>query len=609
MRRSLDLLILAGCLCLYLGLAAAQIERPGLYYDEAADAVPAVQIVTGRPIEALRNASLPVLDRRIPLMIFDYVGPWNTYLLVPIFQVFGISVASLRGLTVGAGALTVVLAYAFAVGLAGRVVAAGVVLLLAVSPAFVLWTREGIHVTSTMLVFSLGSLVCLQAWRRTGRAGPLILAGLLLGLGLAAKLLFFWWITGLAVTAALLIWLPDRVRRSRGLPPERPRPGATLPVLQETYALPAPYTYRNGGPHGALAVLAPPRPPAVADPPAAVTRRPSSRRSTPVWAWPVAAVALLVGAWPLIVYNLMTQGTIDVLLRNSVSTDLGVNNLDLPANLAKVAEHARAAIQGGVFWYLGGTFENQLWPPALALAAAGWAVLLIGRPEARRRWRGPAFLFLMSAALLFQSAFTVSSLEPTHHLIVWPLPQILVVWCLAELVRWVPRPRRRGILSTARPVAAGVGFAALLVLWSQDLATDLRYHEVLARTGGLGDHSDAIYTLSDWLARQPAGQQPIALDWGIRQSVIVLTQGRVEPTEIFMYDREPPPLFFDWLYGALTKQPDQIYLLHADRFAVFPRRTAFEDLAGRLGRQVKVEADFRQREGTPVYLAYSAKPG
>ena len=171
---SLDLLGVALCLALYLGLAAAQIELPGLYYDEAADAVPAVQILAGQPIDALRGATVSLFGLTLPLMIFDYVGPWNTYLLLPIFQVFGVSVAGLRGLTIGAGALTIVLAYLFTREFAGRSVALATTFLLAVSPAFVWWTREGIHVTSILLVFSLGSLILLLRWYRTGAAAPLI---------------------------------------------------------------------------------------------------------------------------------------------------------------------------------------------------------------------------------------------------------------------------------------------------------------------------------------------------------------------------------------------------------------------------------------------------
>jgi hypothetical protein len=148
---------------------------------------------------------------------------------------------------------------------------------------------------------------------------------------------------------------------------------------------------------------------------------------------------------------------------------------------------------------------------------------------------------------------------------------------------------------------------ALGALVMGDLWTDLRYHQALAQTGGLATHADAIYRLAAWLADQPT-QDPVAMDWGIRNGVLVLTGGAVRPVEIFMYDRDPPPLFFDWLYGSLTNRPDQLYLFLADRFAVFPRRAAFAELAAKLDRRVELEAQFRQRDGTVVYEVYSARP-
>lgn len=621
-----DLIAAGVCIVLYVALAAAQIDLPGLYYDEAADGVPAVQWVAGQSVDVLRDAGWTVGGRRLPLMVFDYVGPWNTYLLIPLLGLFGSSPAVIRGLTIGAGILTLLLAYGFTRSFAGRAVALGTLALLAVNPAFVLWTREGIHVTSILLVFSLGSLWALWRWWQTRAAWPLVLAGFCLGAGLTAKFLFLWWIVGLVAAYLALIGLRRLMGssgKSRGghpggtdpapsvgrapAPPPLAAAGATRLVDGHAPAGgnmgPAPplgWLATSG--RGGTAVLDPPvlssaAPAAVAAPAAA------SRRQTPTWAWPAALAAFALGALPLIVFNLRTQGTIEVLTRNASTTHLGTNNLDLPANLAKVADHTLAALQGSVFWYFGGIFENRLWPVLLGLATVAWIALFAASPAARRVWRRVAFLYVVFALVIVQSAFTVSSLEPTHHLIAWPLPQLLIVWCAVALAgvlnnRWP----RWGALAAAAP--------ALLVgaLFAGDLLTTLRYHDALRRTGGLAAHSDAVYRLAGWLEERGV-DDPIALDWGLRNSVLVLTDGRVVPVEIFMYDREPPPLFFDWLYGALTKDPDQLYILHADPFAVFPRRAAFEDLARKLGREVRLEGQFRQRDGTVIYEVYSARPG
>src|SRR5947208_7563507 len=79
----LDLLVVAGACAIFLLLATHQILLPGLYYDEALDAVPAMQIVQGQPTELLDNAGLDFAGRRWPLMLLNYQGTVSTYLLVP----------------------------------------------------------------------------------------------------------------------------------------------------------------------------------------------------------------------------------------------------------------------------------------------------------------------------------------------------------------------------------------------------------------------------------------------------------------------------------------------------------------------------------------------
>ena len=64
-----------------------------------------------------------------------------------------------------------------------------------------------------------------------------------------------------------------------------------------------------------------------------------------------------------------------------------------------------------------------------------------------------------------------------------------------------------------------------IVIWTglsliclTNLLTTVRYHAVLSESGGLSTHSDAIYDLSAWLARN-AGGHVIAMDWGLAAAV------------------------------------------------------------------------------------------
>ncbi|MBI2934971.1 MAG: hypothetical protein HYY29_05305, partial [Chloroflexi bacterium] len=79
------------------------------------------------------------------------------------------------------------------------------------------------------------------------------------------------------------------------------------------------------------------------------------------------------------------------------------------------------------------------------------------------------------------------------------------------------------------------------------------------------------------------------------------------PIEIFQYDKDPSPVFLDWLYGALTRRPDTLYIFHADGNEVFPRHEAFEDLARKLDKKVTLEQTVSRKHGAPLYTVYSAR--
>src|SRR5438093_3804305 len=198
---------LALALGLFLVLSLHQLGLPGLYHDEAVDVVPAMQLLLGQPVQAPREVVLPAGKARLPVMAMDYVGAVNAYAVLPFFALFGINVGALRLMTIAASGLTLVLSFALARRLFNRYVAGITVLLLAVSPSFIFWSRQGVHVTSIMTIFSTGALLLVLAWSDTRRTAWLIAAAFLLGLGFSAKILFVWWIAGLvALWLALGAW-------------------------------------------------------------------------------------------------------------------------------------------------------------------------------------------------------------------------------------------------------------------------------------------------------------------------------------------------------------------------------------------------------------------
>jgi 4-amino-4-deoxy-L-arabinose transferase-like glycosyltransferase len=212
---SWDRLALLVALLIYFAAGLHNLSLPGPNYDEVADAVPALEVLTGQfPASALK--SIEVLGRPLPLMMLHYIGP-SIYTSLIGFALLGISVESLRITQLLIGALALVLLWTLARRWFDGPAAAVTVLLAGTAPVFIWWNRAGVFFSSPMLPISLGMLIALTAWWRTRRRGWLIAASFLFGLGLTTKLLFYWWLAPLAIVAVIALGLRGLARVIREL--------------------------------------------------------------------------------------------------------------------------------------------------------------------------------------------------------------------------------------------------------------------------------------------------------------------------------------------------------------------------------------------------------
>lgn len=239
-RRQWRLLVLVTLVALYLALATHQLGLPGLHYDEAAEAgVNAMELLTGAPLTAFRGVALNLFGRSWPLMVQDYIGALNVYLALPALALTGIGVPNLRIVAVltGLAALLlleravseywawtprssnapdpsdVVVKAGTPISVAGLLAVA----LLAASPSFVFWSRQGIFVTNLTLTLALWSIWQGVRWLRTGRPAPLVWSAFAAGLALYAKLLAFWVILPFALLAGgWWLWRGRRAPRLSG---------------------------------------------------------------------------------------------------------------------------------------------------------------------------------------------------------------------------------------------------------------------------------------------------------------------------------------------------------------------------------------------------------
>jgi len=556
---ALQLLCLAGSAFLFLALSVYQLQLPGLHYDEAREAgLNAMQLVTGQPLTAFRDAVVRVGPWQLPLMVQDYIGALNVVLAVPFLALGGVNVPALRALPILIGLLTLLVTHRVAWHLAGPAAASVAGFLLAVNPSFVFWSRQGIFVTNLTALLLVASLLAGLRWWSGRRPADLWLMAFLWGLGLYTKLLFVWGILAMALAAGVS-WAGQRIRGAKR-PAAVPAEGHARPQVR-----PVPGT------------------------------------------WLPALACFLLPLTPLLLFNLRTGGTATTLFGNLSRSYYGVDNAAYLPNLLTRLAQLRTLLRGDHLWYLGGIFANG-WAPwlagglmAVSLGTWAWqrnAATDDATPVAQRGWP-PLLPLVLLALIVAQSAFTVSDLFITHYALLLPLIPLTAGVAAAGLMRLWGCP---GLL---RRSLAGLALLAALIWAGGDLWTTLRYHRSLSVSGGRAAHSDAIYALAEYLEKGGL-IAPLALDWGLDAPVRFLTAGRVNPIEVFGYAdlAAPDPAFADRLTPFLDN-PDNVYLAHAAGQTVFRGRVeAMTALARSRGLRVQEEARFAERDGTPLFVVY-----
>lgn len=532
---------------LYLWLALPNLSLPGLHNDEAQEAgLQAYQLASGQPVTLFRGIGLAGM----PIMVQDYIGALNVYLVMPFVRQFGPNAVSVRLPFVGFAALSLVLFFAWIRQQWGFRPAWVATLLLAVHPGFVFWSRQGVLVAflTLPLCIALGWLwqTVLQTPTRQQKSWVWFLLGLLCGIGLYAKLLFIWAINGL-FGAWFIINLAKWVLRR------------TDWQIQDV--------------RGWLVKL--------------------------FW----GAVGSLLGLLPLLYYNLQSSGTLLSFQGNLSHSYYGVNNANLLANLTARIQQMRAVLASREYFYLfGEQTSNIFWEPTLAVALVLIAFASLQKFRKRdQAWQSGMFLLLAFALTFVQSIFTVSDLFHHHLAMLLPWLVCLVAIGLDSLQKFLPKGK-----TTQWASIFMLGVCLLLV--GRDIQVSRHYLRELQKTGGFGTLSDAIYRLAIEMERFPAGSPIVALDWGISQPIRYLTGEQMQPAELFGYSWEVDAGFAERLEPYL-QNPNSVYILHWGQETIFPgRREALSALAEAHNLQVVSVTSVGRGDGAPFYEVWMLPP-
>jgi 4-amino-4-deoxy-L-arabinose transferase-like glycosyltransferase len=511
---------------LFLLLASFNLDRPGLHYDEALEGgLPAVQLLNRQPGAVLNNVALHLRGRTLPLMVQNHIGALQVYAALPFIRLGGPTATSLRAMTVVTGAVTILAVYLFVVQIYGQMAAFWSSMWLAAFASFVFWSRQGVFVTSLAPCFAMCAFAAGARWWRTRRLWALGLAGLCAGLAIYSKLSALWLVNG-AIVWWLLSTGSTTLRRARS----NTRAAAHALVWQG-------------------------KPRAVA-------------WGLPAVRWPALVVALcglLLGLWPLILYNLLSGGaTFKTIGGSATQTYLGQNNTQVLRNLGtRIGQAADVLRSGDHLWYLGGTYRNNA---ALASVLVALLILVASCLALKGKdWRVTLFAPFLALMVILQSCFTISALWHTHFAIATPLPAIIFGIGVSYAAAWFAGAGRR----FKRLAPALVSLLAAAVVLSQTL-TSVSYLRAVTKSGGLSFHSASIYDLSHFLQTRP--EHVVALDWGIAAPVGYLTGGQKQVEELFNYQPDQPG------FGETLRKrfgSEELYITHATNQEAFPYREQF----------------------------------
>jgi hypothetical protein len=215
-------LVFALLCCVALGIAARDLDVPGLYYDEVIQAEPAVQFLAedGRPSGIPGARTIRLFGGWFPVMIQPYMGALKSQALIPIFAAFGPSAASLRVATLGSSLVGLLFTLLWTREVLGARVAIVATVLLAVDPSFLWIGRHDWGSFALGLVCRSGGLYFLTTGWKQSSPARLFAGGLCLGLGLYNKIDFGPFIAAAALAGvAVLPRIVSDAVRSRGLRP------------------------------------------------------------------------------------------------------------------------------------------------------------------------------------------------------------------------------------------------------------------------------------------------------------------------------------------------------------------------------------------------------
>jgi hypothetical protein len=317
-------------------------------------------------------------------------------------------------------------------------------------------------------------------------------------------------------------------------------------------------------------------------------------------------LALIIGAAPLILYNMTSKGgtfegnfqknTADIggkglFLINSFSGDglfgwMTEEDWRTPAphQPQGAIERASAAISA-----LFGHPRHSLFFYAFVLA------LLVAPFAGGTQFRMVLLALIALLVAWIQMAANQNTGGSIHHtILLWPLPQFIVAVSFSGISY---RFGRAGI----RAVAA----VTIVVALSSALVMN-EYFIQMTRAGGAKSWTDAIFPLARYLSRQPSTTWSFSLDWGILDQLRLLERGKLHLAVGSDQVSKPEMTADDRTYlTAIVGTPANLFIAHTKDFEFFQGyKEKLTEFAASAGYRRETIATIPDSFGRNVYEVY-----
>ncbi len=323
----------------------------------------------------------------------------------------------------------------------------------------------------------------------------------------------------------------------------------------------------------------------------------------------LAALAFLLGAWPVLYYNLRHRG--ETLRSNAV---LSAEHFSIKAVVA------RRVIDGSALMgYVVGEnwFENPREPRGALERASVRLSEMAGEPRSNLMeyallaallllpvvWRTPArraavFALVFLAVAWLQMALTHRAGGGAHHVVLlWPIPHLLASAVFAAAS---PKLGRAGVPALA---------CLLALLAASNLLTTNQNYSQLVRNGAMGSWTDAIQHLSEELGRTPA-KTVYAMDWGLIDNLRMLHRGRLPlGNGLEVAANETPGERERLLLAKMAQDPEALFVSFLEPWEMFPgAHGRVRKLSAEAGLEESEARTVTDSNGRAVILIYRLRP-